>query len=93
MLYRIFTEDKNEKELEELLTKHYPGFTVIKAEGFWRLQKEHSLIIEIVTEDFSSVNAEKFQDNAISEIAREIKELNKQEAVLIQKIRNTQWMV
>jgi len=84
MLYRIYTEDKNHEELERLISKYFEGFTIVKGEGFWRLQKENSLIIEIVTED---------QDNYITKLASEIKKINQQEAVLIQKLQNCQWLV
>jgi len=84
MLYRIFTEDVNQDKIEQIVTKHFPGFTIHKAEGFWRLQKENSLIIEIMTED---------NDAKIKAIAGEIKRTNKQETVLVQKIHNEQWFV
>lgn len=84
MLYRIFTEDKNQDELEKLVTKHFDGFTVVKGSGFWRAQKENSLIIEIVTDD---------TDAKINALAGDIKRLNGQEAVLVQKINNRQWLV
>ena len=84
MLYRIFTEDKNQPTIEQIVTEFYPGFTLVKGEGFWRLQKENSLIIEIVTED---------EDAKISEIAQRIKAANQQQAVLVQKIQNHQWFV
>jgi len=48
------------------------------------LQKENSIIIEIVAEDI---------DEKIKKLAKEIKKLNKQESVLIQKINNRQWFV
>ena len=84
MLYRIFTENKNHKEIEKIVSKYFEGFTLIKSEGYWRLQKENSLIIEIVTDD---------TDKLINDMAGEIKKANNQEAVLIQKIRNNQWLI
>lgn len=74
MLYRIFTEDMNQDRIEQIITKHFPGFTIHKAQGFWRLQKENSLIIEIMTED---------NDAKIKAIAGEIKQANKQETAWI----------
>lgn len=84
MLYRIFTENKNQEEIEKLCSKYFEGYTVIKADGFWRLQKENSLIIEIVAEEI---------DAKISALAGDIKKNNNQETVLIQKINNHQWWV
>ena len=86
MLYRIFTEDikENREAIEKAVCKQFEGYTIIKSEGFWRLQKEKSLIIEIVTED---------SDARISKIAKDIKAVNSQEAVLVQKIKDNQWLV
>ena len=84
MLYRIFTENKNLETIEKIVSKYYEGFTLVKGQGYWRLQKENSLIIEIVTDD---------TDKLISDLALEIKKANKQEAVLIQKIANNQWLI
>jgi len=81
MLYRIFTEDKNKEQTEKLVTKYYPGFTIIKAQGFWRLQPENSLIIEIVSED---------QRDKVEKLCRDIKEANQQESVLLQVVQNEQ---
>ncbi len=84
MLYRIFTQNKNLKQIERIVNKYFQGFTLVKTTGFWRLQKENSLIIEIVTDD---------TDKLINDLASEIKTANKQEAVLIQKINNNQWFI
>lgn len=84
MLYRIFTQNKNHKEIESIISKYFEGFSLIKSTGFWRLQREKSLIIEIITDD---------TDKLINDLAKEIKETNKQEAILIQKINNNQWLI
>ena len=86
MLYRIFTEDipENHDAILEQIASQYEGFTVIKGDGFWRLQPEKSLIIEVVTID---------EDAKITALANAIKEANAQEAVLVQKIENSQWFV
>lgn len=84
MLYRIFTEQINLHKIEKIVSKFFEGFTLIKSEGFWRLQKENSLIIEIVTSE---------QDQKITDLAKLIKQANNQESVLIQRINNNQWLV
>jgi len=84
MLYRIFTERKNSKKIEKLISKYFKGFSLIKNNGYWKLQKEKSLIIEIVTDDTNKL---------INDLAKEIKEINKQEAVLVQKVKNNQWLI
>jgi len=62
----------------------YEGFTIIRGQGYWRLQPENSLVIEIVTVD---------EDVKVNSLAKAIKVVNNQEAVLIQKIENHQWLV
>lgn len=84
MLYRIFTENKNQNQIEQIINKYFEGFTIVKGDGFWRAQKENSLIIEIVTEE---------PKDKINSIAKEIKVVNGQDAVLVQRIKNNQWYV
>ena len=84
MLYRIFTEDKNKKQLEKIISKHFEGFTLYKTTGFWRLQKEKSLVIEII---------EDIPVDRINNLAKDIKKANKQEAVLVQRLQNNNWLV
>ena len=88
MLYRICTEDMNQKGIESILNRHYEGYSILKSQGYWKLQKENSLIIEIITKD-----NEGKEDNTIREIAEEIKEANKQDAVLVQVFNNNQWFI
>lgn len=85
MLYRIFTENKNLETIEKIVSKHFQGFTIIKADGYWKLIKEGSLIIEV-----TDPNTDK---NVINKLAQEIKEANTQEAVLVQEIKNDSWLV
>ncbi|TES90055.1 MAG: hypothetical protein E3J87_10780 [Candidatus Cloacimonadota bacterium] len=83
--FRIYTENKNQDKIEEIISRYFDGFTIYKAEGFWRLQKEKTLIIEILGESdiVSKINS----------AAREIKSANNQEAVIVQKIKNNNWLV
>jgi uncharacterized membrane-anchored protein YitT (DUF2179 family) len=83
--FRIYTENKNQEKIEEIISRHFDGFTIYKAEGFWRLQKEKTLVIEILGE---SNIVEK-----INSAAKEIKKENNQDAVLVQKIKNNNWLV
>lgn len=80
-LIRIFTENKNFSEIEELVGKYFDGATFIKAEGLWRGEREHSLIIEIVT-DLGRLTGIK----RIERLCYDIKELNNQDTVLVQYI-------
>lgn len=83
MLYRILTEDKNRKQVEDIIRAKFPGFTLYQAEGHWRLQREQTLIIEIETD----------LDEPIMSVARDIKLANQQEAVLVQRIQNSAVLV
>lgn len=79
MLYRILTEDKNRDGIVDIIKEHFDGFTLIPAIGYWQGVKENSLIIEI------SVTPR--PDNyRIYVIVDQIKILNSQQAVLVQKI-------
>jgi len=86
MLYRIFTEDipQNYDAITEQIASLYEGFTILRGQGYWRLQPENSLVIEIVTVD---------EDVKVNHLAKAIKVVNNQEAVLVQKIENHQWFV
>ena len=85
MLYRIYTENKNQKEIEKIVSKAFDGFTIFKAKGFWRLQEEKSLIIEI---ESPRIGKEK-----VNKLAKRIKKANSHEAVLVQEIKNNNWLV
>ncbi|KKK51353.1 hypothetical protein LCGC14_3115790 [marine sediment metagenome] len=78
MLYRIITENKNYDHIVEIVKVYFTGFTIIKAQGYWKNTAEHSLIIEIVTD--------KANRNQIDHIAYNIKKRNEQQAVLVQSI-------
>jgi hypothetical protein len=85
MMYRIFTENINQPEIEKTVNRYFPGFTILKAEGYWKLVKENSLVIEI-TNDL--VNR-----STINQLASDIKKLNSQEAVLVQELNNNSWLI
>lgn len=84
MLYRILTENKNLAKIEKLINTYFEGYTLIKGKGYWKLQKENSLIIEIETSS---------DDDKIKELAKAIKKLNKQEAVMVQRFKNVLWLL
>ena len=86
MLYRILTEDKNKALVMEIVSEFFDGYTVLSAVGVWNRQVEASMIIEI---DSNGLHDGK----SVEEIARRIKALNKQEAVLIQRIKSRALLV
>ncbi len=70
--YRIYTENKNRKGVEEIVASCCDGFTISEARGYWKGSKENALVIEILTE----------YPHLLRDICVGIKNLNQQEAVL-----------
>lgn len=85
-LYRIHTEDVNRNQIENIVSKYFEGYTVISATGFWKLEREQTLIIEIIGESIKCYSK-------IEAIAREIKEVNSQESVLVFTIAGTGFLI
>lgn len=83
MLYRIITENKNGRTVAAIVKRHFADFTLLNATGYWRGQREKSLIIEIETKLVKRV----------TEAARAIKRHNRQFAVLIQRLPNHAWLI
>lgn len=81
MIYRILTENKNRQAIESICARRFLGFTVTEAKGYWQGKAESSLIIDIDTLG---------EEGAISvyQTAKEIKEYNNQESVLVQEIQS-----
>lgn len=75
--YRIMTEDKNRPELTALVTSRFDCFTIYHGVGYWRGNAEGSLTIEII-DVRGDISYEQ-----IASLAKSIKRLNKQEAVLV----------
>ena len=71
MIYRIYTEDLG--NIPEIVSQYFDGFTVFEAVGYWKGQREKTAVVELVTDERVKVY----------EMARTIKELNKQESVLV----------
>jgi len=75
-VYRILTEAKNVEEVKRVLIRLGLDYTVLRAEGSYLGAQERSLVIEL--------------DNARRELvftaAKQIKDLNTQDAVLVQEI-------
>lgn len=79
MLYRICTEDKNRRQLTDLIDQHFDGYTLYTVEGRWKGKPEDALVIELASHGaFSRVKV----------LAEAIKELNQQESVLIEVIHS-----
>jgi hypothetical protein len=76
VLYRLYTEDI--KGTENLVSWGFEGFTLIKAQGYWKGKVENSLVIEILVD---TQNDE--ADAKVFALADRIKACNKQESVLV----------
>ena len=85
MLYRIMTEDKNLEGIKSLVGKYFEGFSLFTSKGFWKGIEENSLTIEVISES-------KIMD-AIKELARAIKDLNSQDAVLVEVLKNNSFLI
>ena len=81
MLYRVFTEDKNRRGIKRICNRLFNGYTMYPAQGVWKGVPEKSLCIEV-----SSGGQEGYVALRVKTAAEEIKELNRQEAVLIQEV-------
>ena len=75
MLFRIYTENKNREWLEEFVSRTFKGFTIIEATGYWKGERERSLLIEIA--------ALPHYKPVVEALASTIAYQNKQEACLV----------
>lgn len=83
-LYRIITEDINRSKVINLASKHFQGFTLRPGGiGYWEGKPEKSITLEVITDKPATIN----------KLAGEIKQLNNQEAVLVEVIKNHAWLV
>lgn len=75
----IYTEDKG--NISELTAKFFDSFTLLPSVGYWKGKEEKSVVIVIIVLNRASAIA--VHSKAI-ELARKIKQENKQEAVLVE---------
>lgn len=74
-LYRIYTEDKNRDKIEKAANHMLGDYTLIQGMGYWKGSKENTIIIEQISRsDWAA---------PMTFLAKAIKELNHQEAVLL----------
>ena len=78
-LYRIHTQNKRKKFIEQLVSEHFEGFSMYIQTGYWRGKREKSLCVEIVCD--SPAAALK-----INKMCKAICGYNKQDCVLVQTI-------
>lgn len=77
MLNRIITENKNKDRVIKLVQKFFSGFTLIEATGYWQGKPEKALIIEVDCKT----------DLEAIWLCEQIKLLNGQDCVLLQRIK------
>jgi len=87
MLIRIYTEDKNSEGITDLCNKYLTGYTMYRGMGVWKGTREPALIVELIDQD------ELRGSNLMMKLARDIKKMNEQEAVLILKSQSSEEFV
>lgn len=73
--YTIYTENKNREELENLLAQYLSSFTILAGKGVYRGQAEPCLVITYIGADGVK--------GLFESIARDIKQVNEQDSVLV----------
>lgn len=73
------------EKLENLLNEYFDGYTIYKTRGYWKGESKDSIVIEI--EELTGKNVD--TGEKISTVARKIRKLLNQEAVLIQHIESS----
>ena len=74
MLYRIYTENVNHLETVKRIKSYFPGgFTLITGIGYWEGGEEHSMIIDIMTDN----------EKHVYDLAWDIMKENKQKSVIV----------
>lgn len=81
--HRILTEDINRNEVIEIVAKYFDSFTVTLTWGYWKGKAEPALSIEVIGGSFTDVLS----------AARQIREANSQECVLVFSVSGKQTMV
>ena len=96
MIIRIQTEYKNHEQVRELCAKRFDAFTIYHGMGAWKGRLEPSLTIEIAaipSDGIDRVIQESLYRTKAHELAILIKELNEQEAVLIEYIESVNTLI
>jgi hypothetical protein len=75
-LYRILTEQKNLDQVERWLVAHGFDYTIFSGNGAWHGARENSMAIDLATAT---------KEDAVF-AALSIKEMNEQEAMIVQEI-------
>jgi hypothetical protein len=96
MIIRICTEYKNHERVRELCAKRFDAFTIYYGMGAWKGVPEPSMTIEIAAiggDGIDRVVQESLYRTKAHELAILIKELNDQEAILVEYIESTNVLI
>jgi len=77
--FKIYTENKNTRELIELVKSELEAATIYFATGIWQGATEESMVIEYIT---SEVDAE-IMKRRLRKLMEKIKIMNRQETVML----------
>ena len=83
VMYRILTERKNAEQVKAALGGFGLDYTVFDAEGSWNGQAENSMAIELDGVSWETITV----------VARLIKTINDQDAILIQRFPTTSHLI
>jgi putative component of toxin-antitoxin plasmid stabilization module len=72
-IYRIYTEQKNKREIVSLAGKQFESFTLQPTQGYYKGKGEKEIVIEIIGAGKKSVQ----------QLAKRIRKMNGQRSVLI----------
>ena len=86
-LYRIYTENLQRIKIEAEANKLLESYTILTGTGYWRGANEDILVIECIAGEST------MEYIKIKQLARTIKALNKQDAVLVTSQDVDSWMV
>jgi hypothetical protein len=78
-IYRIYTQDKNQREIARLTAERFESFTVQPTSGYYRGKRERSIVLEIVGAP----------PHLVEQLAKLIRVMNGQKSVLILQMRAT----
>lgn len=82
-MFRILTENKNQSLIKTILNRYVEGYTILPALGSWKGIPENSIAIDLVDVTSDTTRA----------IAKDIKEINQQDTVLVLEIPANAWYV
>ncbi len=82
MLYRIYTENKNEIEVENMIKTYSNSFVKSNTTTFWKGKRQNSLMFEFL------IGNNNFGNRLMLQLGEEIKKMNELESVLVVKLHN-----